>query len=85
VLRCSCVHFRHPLELGGLYFFVNAIVNVASWFVAAALYSVYLPGEQPELVAPDDPSMAYNSTFINSTAANSANYLGKRPPLLSTR
>ncbi len=80
-----CVHFRHPFELGGLYFFVNALMNVASCFVAAALYSVYFPGEQTEPVAPDDASMAYNSTVINSTAGNSTNYPGKRPPLLSTR
>ena len=41
LLRYSCVHCRHPLELGGIYFFVNALMNVASWFVAAALYSQY--------------------------------------------
>jgi hypothetical protein len=77
MLRCSCVHFRHPFELGGIYFFVNALMNVASWFVAAALYSLYFSGDRTEPVAPDDASMAYNSTFINSTAANSTNYLGK--------
>jgi hypothetical protein len=63
--------------LGGIYFFVNALMNVASWFVAAALYSLYFPGVMTALVAPDDASMAYNSTLINSTAGNSANYPGK--------
>ena len=77
MLRGRCVHFRHPFELGGIYFLVNALMNVASWFVAAALYSLYFPGERTELVAPDDTFMAYNSTVINSTDANSTSYLGK--------
>ena len=80
-----CVHFRHPFELGGIYFFFNALINVASWFVAAALYSLYFSGERTEAVSPDDASMAYNSAFINSTAGNSTNYPGKRPPLPSPR
>jgi hypothetical protein len=85
MLRCSCVHFRHPFELGGIYFFVNALMNVASWFVAAALYSLYFSGDRTEPVAPDDASMAYNSTFIICMAGNSTSCSGKRPPLLSTR
>ena len=49
-LLCGrCVHFRHPLELGGIYFFVNALKSVASWFVAAALYSRYFVARTTEL------------------------------------
>ena len=37
------------MELGGIYFFVNALMNVLSWFVAAALYSLYYPTRAAEL------------------------------------
>jgi hypothetical protein len=69
----SCAHFRHPLELGGIYFFVNALKSVASWFVAAALYSRYCPSGTTELglVAGMNTSVAIYSGFLNSTGANS--------------
>ena len=73
-LRCgSCVHFRHPLDLGGIYFSVSALKSVASWFVAAALYSWYFVAGTTEvgLVAGMNASAANYSAILNSTAANS--------------
>ena len=73
-LLCGrCVHFRNPLELGGVYFFVNALKSVASWFVAAALYSRYFVAGTTELglVAGMNTSAANYSGFVNSTGANS--------------
>jgi hypothetical protein len=72
-LLCGrCVHFRHPLEFGGIYFFVNALKSVASWFIAAALYSRYFPAGTTELglVAGMNTSAANYSGFLNSTGAN---------------
>jgi hypothetical protein len=64
-----CVHFRHPLELGGIYFFVNALKCVASWFVAAALYSRHFPAGTTELglVVGMNASAANYSAILNST------------------
>ena len=36
------------MEFGGIYFFVNALMTVLSWFVAAALYSLYYPAGPAE-------------------------------------
>ncbi len=72
-LLCGrCVHYRHPVELGGIYFFVNALKSVASWFVAAALYSRYFVAGTIELglVAGMNTSAANYSGFLNSTGAN---------------
>jgi hypothetical protein len=67
-----CVHFRGPLELGGIYFFVNALKSVASWFVAAALYSRYYVAGTTELRLGSgmNASAANHSAFLNSTGAN---------------
>ncbi len=73
VVVCGrCVQFRHPLELGGIYFFFNALKSVASWFVAAALYSRYFVAGTTELglVAGMNASAANYSAFVNSTGAN---------------
>jgi hypothetical protein len=72
LLCCRCVHLRGPLELGGIYFFVNALKSVASWFVAAALYSRYFPAGTTELgfASGMNTSAANNSGFLNSTGAN---------------
>ena len=62
--------------MGGIYFFVNALKSVASWFVAAALYSRYFPAGTTELglVAGMNTSAAnysgFNSTGANITGAN---------------
>jgi hypothetical protein len=66
------VQCRHPLELGGVYFFVNTLMHVASWFVAAALYSRYYPTGPIELVLDADMHHAngVNSTGVNSTGAH---------------
>jgi hypothetical protein len=63
---------RHPLELGGVYFFVNALKSVASWFIATALYSRYFVAATIEsgLVAGMNTSAANYSGFLNSTSAN---------------
>jgi hypothetical protein len=67
-----CVQTRHPLDLGGIYFFVNALKSVASWFVAAALYSRYFVAETTELgfVAGMNTAATNYSGFLNSTGAN---------------
>ena len=58
--------------MGGIYFFVNALKSVASWFVAAALYSRYFVAGTTELglVAGMSASAANYSGFLNSTGAN---------------
>ena len=84
-----CVHCRHPVELGGIYFFFNALKSVASWFVAAALYSRYFVARTTELglVAGMNASAANYSGFLNSTGANStgANTTGTIPGLSKAR
>ncbi len=64
--------------MGGIYFFVNALKGVASWFVAAALYSRYFPAG---LVADMNTSAANYSAFLNSTGENAtgANATGAIP------
>ena len=59
--------------MGGIYFFVNGLKSVASWFVAAALYSRYFVAGTTEsgLVAGMGASAANYSGFLNSTGANS--------------
>ncbi len=81
MLRCSCVHFRHPLELGGIYFFVNALMNIASWFVAAALYSVYFPAGANALAYGVNVSTVEST--VHSLYSYSAN--GATGPLLGFR
>jgi hypothetical protein len=60
------------MELGGIYFFVNALKSVASWFIAAALYSRYFPARTTELgvVAGINGSAANYTGVLNSTGAN---------------
>jgi hypothetical protein len=70
LLRCSCVHFRHPCDLGGIYFFVNALMSVASWFVAAALYSLYYPA------GPVEPAFGVNMSTLATMVNYSANVTG---------
>ncbi len=41
----SCVHFRQPVELGGIYYLLTTIVSLCSSLTVAALYSRYYPGE----------------------------------------
>ena len=72
-LLCGrCVHYRQSIELGGIYFFVNALKSVASWFAAAALYSRYFVAGTTELglVAGMNTSAANYSGFLNSTGTN---------------
>ncbi len=52
--------------MGGIYFFVNALVNVLSWFVAAALYSLYYPAR------PAEPAFGVNVSTLVSTVNFSA-------------
>ncbi len=60
--------------MGGVYFFVNALKSVASWFVAAALYSRYFVAGTTELGLVSGmntfTSAANYSGFLNSTGAN---------------
>ncbi len=58
--------------MGGIYFFVNALKSVASWFAAAALYSRYCPAGTTEvgLVTGMNTSAANYSAILNSTGAN---------------
>ncbi len=70
MLCCSCIQFRHPYELGGIYFFVNALINVLSWFVTAALYSLYYPAGAAE------PAHGLNVSTLVSMVNFSANVTG---------
>jgi hypothetical protein len=72
--------------LGGIYFFVNALKSIASWFVAAALYSRYFPAGTTKaaklgLVAGMNTSAANYSGFLNTMGANltAANTTGAIP------
>ena len=57
--------------MGGIYFFFNALMNVLSWFVAAALYSLYHPAGAAE------PAHGVNvSTVVVSMVTFSANFTG---------
>ena len=58
------------MELGGIYFFVNALMNVLSWFVAAALYSLYYPA------GPAEPAHGVNVSTVVSMVNFSANFTG---------
>jgi hypothetical protein len=58
------------MELGGIYFFVNALMNVLSWFVAAALYSLYYPAGLAE------PAHGLNMSTLVSMVNYSANVTG---------
>ena len=61
-------------ELGGGYFFVNALVSVCSWFAAAAVYVRYSLAEATELAlrAGMNTSMANYSALVSSTGASSS-------------
>jgi hypothetical protein len=56
--------------LGGIYFFVNALVSVLSWFVAAALYSLYYSA------GPAEPGYGFNVSTVLSMTNFSANFTG---------
>jgi hypothetical protein len=60
------------VELGGIYSFFNALKSVASWFIAAALYSRYFVAGTTELglIAGMNASVANYSGFLNSTGPN---------------
>ncbi len=72
LLCCSCIQCRHPFELGGIYFFVNALMNVLSWLVAAALYSLYYPAGPAEPAHVSMVNFSANVTGANSAGALSA-------------
>ncbi len=55
------------MELGGIYFFVNSLMNVLSWFVAAALYSLYYPARAAA------PAHSINVSTLVPTVNFSAN------------
>ncbi len=58
------------MELGGIYFFVNSLMNILSWFVAAALYSLYYPA------GPAEPAHSVNVSALVSMLGFSANVTG---------
>ena len=41
----GCVHFRHPLELGGAYWLCNAVMSQLSCIVSVVLYDRYFVGD----------------------------------------
>jgi hypothetical protein len=53
-----------------MYFFVNALMNILSWFVAAALYSLYYPARAAE------PAFGVNVSTLVSMVNFSANVTG---------
>jgi hypothetical protein len=70
------VHFRHPSELGGAYFFFNALMSQASVLVSAFLYWRYYVSTSAGIGRILEPLM--NSTTDNSTVADRvlANFTG---------
>jgi hypothetical protein len=58
---------RHPLELGGAYYFFNTIMNQLSVFVAAFIYWQYYI---PPTAAADILRAVLNATGTNSSAFN---------------
>ena len=56
--------------MGGIYFFVNALMNILSWFVAAALYSLHYP------TGPAEPAFGANVSTLVSMVNFSANFTG---------
>jgi hypothetical protein len=72
-----------------MYFFVNALMSIFSWFVAAALYSRYFVAGTAEigLVAGMNTSAAAAnySAILNSTVANSTGADATGPSPLSPR
>jgi hypothetical protein len=60
------VHLRNPLDAGGFYYCLNALMTHVACFVAAALYSAYSTGD-----AVDDKS--YSATVGNHNGANATN------------
>ncbi len=62
------------MELGGFYFFFNVLMNVLSWFVAAALYSLYYPAGAAE------PAHGVNVSTMVSMVNYSANVTGAGAP-----
>jgi hypothetical protein len=69
-----------------MYFFVNALKSVASWFFAAALYSQCFVAGTTELgLLAGMNASAANSDFLNSTGANLtvANTTGAIPGFLT--
>jgi hypothetical protein len=56
--------------LGGIYFFINALMTILSWLVAAALYSLYYPA------GPAEPAHAVNVSTVVSMVNFSANFTG---------
>jgi hypothetical protein len=41
----ACVHFRNPVDLGGAYWILNAVMSQLSCFGSVVLYDVYYVGE----------------------------------------
>jgi hypothetical protein len=41
----GCVHFRHPLELGGAYWLFNAVMSQLSCIISVILYDRYFVGD----------------------------------------
>ena len=60
------VHLRNPIDAGGFYYCLNALMTHVACFVAAALYSAFSTGD-----AADDKS--YSATGGNHTGANATN------------
>jgi hypothetical protein len=58
---------RHPLELGGAYYFFNTIMNQLSVFIAAFIYWQYYV---PPTAAVDILRAILNATATNSSASN---------------
>jgi hypothetical protein len=41
----ACVHFRNPLDLGGAYWLLNAVMSQLSCFASVVLYDLYYVGD----------------------------------------
>jgi hypothetical protein len=41
----ACVHYRNPVDLGGAYWILNAVMSQLSCFASVVLYDVYYVGD----------------------------------------
>jgi hypothetical protein len=41
----ACVHFRNPVDLGGAYWLLNAVMSQLSCFASVVLYDMYYVGD----------------------------------------
>ena len=67
------VHFRHPCELGGIYYLLNCVMSQLSVFVSAFIYWYYVPSSAAgDILGAILNDTVGDSALANATATNSA-------------